>query len=291
MRAESTTPAAVVIDTSPPVLTASAPEQSLPIESASASASLSISDVSTPVRRGGRGTKHDSARDRKVAQPHPTPRLPNRLPLDSGNVASSVPCVESIQMDVQPRSERRWSPNYICGSVLLVLLAIVMMVAVVLVTTSGSLSAMSTAANANATLPPPRRASLDETLEYLVTWNISRRSDLVQPGTPQYQALHWLAEQDEANLAIPTRTTTSSSSSPQPHAAYMYVVRYVMAVNFFAWTGEQWLTKVNFLSNAYVCSWNGFSYAKDNHNGMEVGGLLCDPNTGLPVVLDLGTLQ
>jgi hypothetical protein len=63
-------------------------------------------------------------------------------------------------------------------------------------------------------------------------------------GTPQYQALHWLAYKDPATLHIQSMSTVNLTQ------------RYVMAVFFYATGGPMsWIDDQRFLSNYSVCEW------------------------------------
>jgi hypothetical protein len=128
----------------------------------------------------------------------------------------------------------------------------------------------------------PSRPSTEEVREYLVAQKVSSFADMTRNGSPQNMAVKWLSILDEASLDLPVDAITEFTG-------YMFMVRYVMAVNYYAWDGDDWYTPVDFLSPKYVCNWNGYSYALDNGGGTEIGGLHCDPVSGLPVALDLGT--
>ena len=137
---------------------------------------------------------------------------------------------------------------------------------------------------------PAPRATLNEIVDWLVAQQVSSRSALLDPGSPQQQAAEWLAAQDEAALALPpTSVTITVDDTDETDSGYFYMVRYVMAVTYYALNGENWPTQVNFLSPDPVCDWHGLSQGvSEPFVGAEVGGLLCDDVTGVPVILDLG---
>jgi hypothetical protein len=62
--------------------------------------------------------------------------------------------------------------------------------------------------------------------------------------TPQYQALHWLANSDLLNLDFNTTPTQ------------ILVERYALAVFYYSTNGESWLNRLSFLSGSTVCDWN-----------------------------------
>ncbi len=126
-------------------------------------------------------------------------------------------------------------------------------------------------ARRDAVLPRPEYSSV---VEYLNSHNISSYEELTTVGSPQHLAAQWLAESDPARLPVPDTED------------YLYVTRYVMALNYFALDGEGWTMDVNFLTAEHVCDWNGVKIAFGS-KGFEAGGLSCDENR-IPDVLDLG---
>ena len=61
---------------------------------------------------------------------------------------------------------------------------------------------------------------------------------------PQFKALNWIANEDPANLLVgdtPTETIRA---------------RYVAAVCYYAFEGDGWMEKYNFLSEGGICTWN-----------------------------------
>jgi hypothetical protein len=75
-------------------------------------------------------------------------------------------------------------------------------------------------------------------------------------SSPQFQALRWLATEDTAVLDL--------DSTP----AVILVERYVLAMLYFATSGEGWGGQRNFLSPTSVCEWNmseiGFFYNEED---------------------------
>jgi len=116
-------------------------------------------------------------------------------------------------------------------------------------------------------IPNPRNASIGAVMVHLVDEKISELVFLEDEESPQYKAAYWLAEVDEANLPIPT--------TPQHY--YPYMVRYVMALNYFALHGEDWNDDAHFLSERDVCGW---------HNFDDYRGIFCSTE-GLPYAIHL----
>ena len=132
----------------------------------------------------------------------------------------------------------------------------------------------------------PQRPSFDEIKAWLVQQKVSIRQDIKARGTPQHKAVKWLADEDGAALPLPTVSIKDRNSKE----GYMYMVRYVMAVLYYAMDGDNWTTKVNFMTDKDVCDWLGLSQRTNgNLIGSELGGLLCQEDTGMPGILDLGT--
>jgi hypothetical protein len=75
-------------------------------------------------------------------------------------------------------------------------------------------------------------------------------AELSSPGTPQYQALNWLADVDRANLDF------ALLSSDELLERFV-LERFVMALLYFSTGGETWDDSSGFLSASSVCSWNG----------------------------------
>jgi hypothetical protein len=94
--------------------------------------------------------------------------------------------------------------------------------------------------------PPP---TYDELVSFIVENQISPQSAFMDPSSPQALAAKWLAEQDGAGLPLPKPDFSL-------YGSYMYMFRYVMAVNYYALGGPDWEKKHGFLTEADVCDWN-----------------------------------
>jgi hypothetical protein len=101
-------------------------------------------------------------------------------------------------------------------------------------------------ASAATTLPPP---TYDELVTFLVENQVSSQSAFFDPESPQSKAARWLAEEDGARLPLPPPDFGLYDS-------YMYMFRYVMAVNYYALGGPQWTAQHGFLTDTDVCYWN-----------------------------------
>ena len=63
-------------------------------------------------------------------------------------------------------------------------------------------------------------------------------------NSPQFEALNWIANDDPGNLSVGDTPTETISA------------RYVAAVLYYAFKGDDWVEKYNFLSEGDICKWN-----------------------------------
>jgi hypothetical protein len=125
-----------------------------------------------------------------------------------------------------------------------------------------------------------RNASLKNVVNYLVDSNVSGAQDMGDSNTPQYMAASWLAQQDEANFGIPSTNDLSKEE------AYLFVVRYVMALLYFSTSGEKWTSQLDFLSKEDICKWDGTS--KSPTGAASRARVDCAGKTALPVYWEIG---
>lgn len=95
-----------------------------------------------------------------------------------------------------------------------------------------------------------RKTTMEEIVDWMANEDVSHRTNMETVGQPQYHAVEWLAVYDPANLPLPATGREDFGDG------YRYVVRYVMAVNYFALVGNLWPQKFNFMSDLDVCEWN-----------------------------------
>jgi Leucine-rich repeat (LRR) protein len=134
----------------------------------------------------------------------------------------------------------------------------------------------------------PRNATTAEVIEYLVVNNVSDKKSLqANASSPQFQAAFWIAELDKANLRVPTTGVLEKNNEE----AYMYIFRYVMALNFFAMGGaDHWETKEIWMSGRSVCFWQYLLLVTDGLKPQfENRGIFCNETTdeGPPTELRL----
>jgi Leucine-rich repeat (LRR) protein len=81
---------------------------------------------------------------------------------------------------------------------------------------------------------------------------------LKDTSSPQFQALIWLANDDAANMTIGVDREIAIKT------------RYVAAVLYYAFQGDSWHDKYNFLSEKSTCEWN-----RNLFDGLEPPGISC----------------
>lgn len=95
---------------------------------------------------------------------------------------------------------------------------------------------------------PTLHSRLHQVLSWLVNQGVAKQLDFNRTTSPQFQAAHWLSDQDGANLPIPTTVGDAAS--------FQFIERYVMALFFLATEGKAWSYSFHFFSTDSVCSWN-----------------------------------
>lgn len=125
-----------------------------------------------------------------------------------------------------------------------------------------------------------RKATTPEVVVFLLVNGVADTLLVETYGTPQFKAAVWIAEQDGANLPVPSINTDINDEQ-----AYEYIFRYVMALNYFAMGGpNSWLRQLNWLSEENVCSWQGEVFVD---NALRKIGVFCNNDEGPPTDLRL----
>jgi hypothetical protein len=121
---------------------------------------------------------------------------------------------------------------------------------------------------------------LNHIVSYLTDHKISHPDALKSLDTPQNKAVHWLANNTEWDLPH------TDVSPNQDDFAYRFIVRYVMAVNYYTWNHEnQWGNKLHFLTpDMDVCDWDGVVLHETQV--IKKAGISCDPNKR-PILFNL----
>jgi hypothetical protein len=96
---------------------------------------------------------------------------------------------------------------------------------------------------------------------------VSGIQSLIDPRTPQYSALLWLADDDPAFLDL-VKTPFESISD-----------RYKLALLYFATSGSTWRMQHDFLTETSICDWN------DGLAGGVFEGIKCEENQVVEIML------
>lgn len=117
--------------------------------------------------------------------------------------------------------------------------------------------------NSNSVDLDAKRKSIIEFLSV----KISYVDDMETQGTPQYNAIEWLINDDYYGSDIP--------SDPNDYKlSYQFCQRYILAVVYYALDGPNWDKQCNFLSSTKsVCNWN-MELKKDKEK-MDTYGIEC----------------
>lgn len=90
--------------------------------------------------------------------------------------------------------------------------------------------------------------SFQRVVEYLGNHSISSIHDIARSGSPQNEAVKWLAHEDDISLRIPL-------NSPASKDGYEFIQRYIMAVFYYSMGGPVWKYSLNFLAAENTCDW------------------------------------
>jgi hypothetical protein len=162
-------------------------------------------DSSSP--EGGKGTDHDSSLS--MSERSATRSI---MPIEMEDTSASFPAVEEIRGDIaysaKKNRNRRWIKR---GSLLVLALFFVL---IIVIATSVGLSKRS-----DRSAGTRRAASPAGVVEFMAAEGVAL-NNLQKEGTPQERAARWLAEEDPANIPVPTE------KAPE-HEKFRYTVRYV----------------------------------------------------------------
>jgi hypothetical protein len=186
------------------------------------------------------------------------------VPLENTEFSSSLPDPEEIKSTVHPRREKNRTCLWLGAGIFL----LVVTVLGILIGISKSRGEDNNNDNNNKSdvSAVNRSASTSDVIRYLVDQGISTEEDL-RTGTPQFRAAAWLATEDEANLAVPIAYSKDDTEG------YLYMCRYVMALNYFAMGGHtHWRFQLGFLGKRSVCGWQGEALV---NTGFIRSGVFC----------------
>jgi hypothetical protein len=196
------------------------------------------------------------------------------IPVSSPEVAASVPSPEEMRTSMN-QTRRPRSRNKFFWLGLLVFAIALSLLIVVIVNAGGESGDEPPSGDGELSL---RQSDVDEVITFMAQEGISDLTALEQSGTPQNVAATWMAEQDEADLAVPTNDATEFDR-------YKYITRYVMAVLYFSTGGGSWEYQIGFMTSKNVCDWNlqftnGYTFYRK--------GVVCDDKSGLVYAILLG---
>jgi hypothetical protein len=122
-----------------------------------------------------------------------------------------------------------------------------------------------TSANKNTTSPsssPTKPSRFDLLLEALLVQEPDLEvSVLTNSGTPQYEALSWLADEDALNM------------DPETATGRDILERFVSSTFFYATDGDNWRNTFKFLQQRSVCEWNnGERFDSGSFAGISCNG-------------------
>ena len=104
-------------------------------------------------------------------------------------------------------------------------------------------------------------------VNYLIEAGISSSDDLNKPGTPQYQAAKWIADEDKYHMHLPEYI----DQRREVHGHNRFVERYALAVLYFAAGGPRWRFDANFMSNDDICNWHGLTTSATSGSTVFLG--------------------
>jgi hypothetical protein len=94
-------------------------------------------------------------------------------------------------------------------------------------------------------LPADESADVFRISESIVTLEWSTREDVTREGSPQREAIRWLANKDDMKVHLDVANVER------------FRERYAVAVLYFAWGGDAWTYQANFLNHTTeACDWN-----------------------------------
>jgi hypothetical protein len=198
------------------------------------------------------------------------------VPVTSSDVGASLPSPDEVRTTVNMShgSGRSGNGRFLKIVIASLVLAAILVGVIVGVSAGGSSnSAFSNLKQGDAASDAPRKSTVDEIITYMANSGVSDLTALTTVGSPQSRAAAWMAEDDDANLPVPTA---------DGEVAYKYTTRYAMVVLYYSTGGDRtWASQLNFLTSADVCNWYGLFNTLNPYRK----GVVCDGDTGLIVGL------
>jgi hypothetical protein len=198
----------------------------------------------------------------------------------------NLPSVEEIKIDNHIPRRKRFNVRI----VLLVASATLLMISIITVITVLVGSSNSDSGNTNGR---QRNFDIQELIDYVTAnYDIEFYPSIDSPNSPQYLAAKWLSQEDGLNLKLPSPIDPTSSASDTDTDTvnlykYQFLARFVMAINYFSLGGPTWKNQLKFLSDEDICSWIGYVSTGSLDQDVDLAGVFCDVETGLPSDLSL----
>jgi hypothetical protein len=155
----------------------------------------------------GEGPDHDSSL-------HQSERSTTKsiIPIEMEDTSASFPAAEEIRGDIaysakKNRNRRSWIKR---GSMLFLVLLFVLIIVIATTVPLAKRSSKRSAAS--------RASTATTVVDYMATEGVAM-DNLKKEGTPQERAARWLAEEDPANIPVPTADTAE-------HEKFRYLARY-----------------------------------------------------------------
>jgi len=147
-----------------------------------------------------------------------------------------------IDMDDTPQKKRISRHKVFCilGSLALLAIATTIMIFFSKANSGGSSSSSTVSSSPPAS--PDDSAPMGTIIDFLVKKGISDSEALHTEGTPQRQAVDWIANTDTMQY------------DPKDDESRI-IQRYAVTVLYYALNGPEWKHQVNFLAPVEVCSW------------------------------------
>lgn len=111
--------------------------------------------------------------------------------------------------------------------------------------------------------PAPQASRLDRTIALLS--QVSDPKEFEDVYTPRRRAARWMAEEDPAQMMIPTTVGQGQE----------FIERYVAVLIYFSMNGPMWDVQLDFLSEKHICEWQATYPAGDGGASRKVG-IGCD---------------
>jgi hypothetical protein len=175
---------------------------------------------------------------------------------NEGRMHDQLPSVEEVKLST-PTAPARFPALYV------VITCLLLVVGLVITTTSVKEHGADRTSD----------DSIENIVQFLRENNISDEPILRDPGSPQHEAVRFLAEGDAYRMELNDAT------------AEQFVERYVLSLLYYAMKGTEWTYSLKFLSARNHCEWNS-QFTTESGNILDEG-VFCD-DQGYVTKLSIG---